>query len=161
MLERLARDKHSNLLQKSVNYGRKRFYSTAPVELRKKVLYDWHCRLEIQLSKRFLEKAAKTVKCFQSRKFAATSFPRKKLAERHLAERHLSERHLSERHLAKRHLSKRHLTERHLTERHLSKRHLSKRHLSKRHLSERHLSERHLSKRHERHLGRPRPYLET
>ncbi len=27
-LERLARDKHSSLLQRSVNYGRKRFYST-------------------------------------------------------------------------------------------------------------------------------------
>jgi hypothetical protein len=27
-LERLARDKHSSLLRKSVNYGRKKFYST-------------------------------------------------------------------------------------------------------------------------------------
>ncbi len=29
-LERLARDKHSSLLQKSVNYCRKKFYSTRP-----------------------------------------------------------------------------------------------------------------------------------
>ncbi len=29
-LERLARDKHSSLLQKSVNYGHKKFYSTSP-----------------------------------------------------------------------------------------------------------------------------------
>jgi hypothetical protein len=29
-LERLARDKHSSLLRKSVNYGRKKFYSTGP-----------------------------------------------------------------------------------------------------------------------------------
>jgi hypothetical protein len=28
MLERLARDKHSSLILKSVNYGRKKFYST-------------------------------------------------------------------------------------------------------------------------------------
>jgi hypothetical protein len=30
MLERLARGKHSSLLQKSVNYGCKKFYSTGP-----------------------------------------------------------------------------------------------------------------------------------
>jgi hypothetical protein len=30
-LERLARDKHSSLLRKSVNYGRKKFYSTGPL----------------------------------------------------------------------------------------------------------------------------------
>jgi hypothetical protein len=30
ILERLARDKHPSLLQKSVNYGRKKFYSTGP-----------------------------------------------------------------------------------------------------------------------------------
>ncbi len=29
-MERLARDKHSNLLRKSVNYTCKKFYSTAP-----------------------------------------------------------------------------------------------------------------------------------
>ena len=29
-LERLARDEHSSLLQKSVNYGRKKVYSTGP-----------------------------------------------------------------------------------------------------------------------------------
>jgi hypothetical protein len=29
-LKKLARDKHSSLLQKSVNYGRKIFYSTGP-----------------------------------------------------------------------------------------------------------------------------------
>jgi hypothetical protein len=28
MLEKLARDKHSSLLQKSVKYGQKRFYNT-------------------------------------------------------------------------------------------------------------------------------------
>jgi hypothetical protein len=31
-LDRLARDKHSSLLLKSVNYGLKRFYSTGPQE---------------------------------------------------------------------------------------------------------------------------------
>jgi hypothetical protein len=30
LLERLARDKHSSLLRKSVNYGRKKDYSTGP-----------------------------------------------------------------------------------------------------------------------------------
>jgi hypothetical protein len=30
MLERLAKVKHSSLLQKSVNYGRKKFFSTGP-----------------------------------------------------------------------------------------------------------------------------------
>ena len=30
MLERVARDKHSSLLQKSVNYGRKKFFEFAP-----------------------------------------------------------------------------------------------------------------------------------
>ncbi len=29
-LQRLARDKHSSLLRKSVNYDRKKFYSTGP-----------------------------------------------------------------------------------------------------------------------------------
>jgi hypothetical protein len=29
-LENLARDKHTNLLQKSVNYGHKKYYSTGP-----------------------------------------------------------------------------------------------------------------------------------
>jgi hypothetical protein len=29
-LEKLARDKHSSLLRKSVNYGRNKFYSTGP-----------------------------------------------------------------------------------------------------------------------------------
>jgi hypothetical protein len=29
-LERLARDKHSSLLQKFVNYGRKKFYRIVP-----------------------------------------------------------------------------------------------------------------------------------
>jgi len=29
-LERLARDKHSSLLRKYVNYGSKKFYSTGP-----------------------------------------------------------------------------------------------------------------------------------
>ncbi len=29
-LERLASDKHSSLLRKSVNYGRKKFYGLAP-----------------------------------------------------------------------------------------------------------------------------------
>jgi hypothetical protein len=29
-LERLAKDKHPRLLRKSVNYGRKKFYSTGP-----------------------------------------------------------------------------------------------------------------------------------
>ena len=29
-LERLARDKHSSLLRKSVNYGHKKFYNTSP-----------------------------------------------------------------------------------------------------------------------------------
>ncbi len=32
-LERLARDKHSSLLRKSVNYGSKKFYSTGPWQL--------------------------------------------------------------------------------------------------------------------------------
>ena len=32
MLERLARDKHSSLLQKSVNYDRKKLYITGPGE---------------------------------------------------------------------------------------------------------------------------------
>jgi hypothetical protein len=31
-LERLARDKHSCLLRKSVNYDRKKFYSAAPYQ---------------------------------------------------------------------------------------------------------------------------------
>jgi hypothetical protein len=30
MLERLAKDKHSSLLQKSVNYGRNKFYDIDP-----------------------------------------------------------------------------------------------------------------------------------
>ena len=29
-MERLAKDKHSSLLKKSINYGRKKFYSTGP-----------------------------------------------------------------------------------------------------------------------------------
>jgi hypothetical protein len=33
-LERLARDKHSSLLQKYVNYDRKRFYSTSPARVK-------------------------------------------------------------------------------------------------------------------------------
>ncbi len=34
-LERLARDKHSRLLRKSVNYSRKKFYRTGPYQLEK------------------------------------------------------------------------------------------------------------------------------
>jgi hypothetical protein len=37
MLERLAREKHSSLLQKSVNDGCKEFYSTGPSVMSKKI----------------------------------------------------------------------------------------------------------------------------
>ena len=33
-LEELAKDKHSSLLRKFVNYGRKKFYNTGPLSLR-------------------------------------------------------------------------------------------------------------------------------
>jgi len=36
-LKSLARDKHSSLLRKSVNYGRKKFYSTGPLRQEKYV----------------------------------------------------------------------------------------------------------------------------
>ncbi len=37
-LERLAKDKHSSLIQKSVSYGRKIFYSTGPRFVERKLL---------------------------------------------------------------------------------------------------------------------------
>ncbi len=37
-MERLAKGKHSSLLQKSVNYDRKKFYSTDPLGLNYKTL---------------------------------------------------------------------------------------------------------------------------
>ncbi len=38
-LERLARNKHTSLLRKSVNYGRKKFYSTGPWRQSHKNIY--------------------------------------------------------------------------------------------------------------------------
>jgi hypothetical protein len=53
-LERLARDKHSSLLLKSVNYGRNKFYSTGPWDWPRKTFYD-------RITKLFLRKL--NIKC--------------------------------------------------------------------------------------------------
>ncbi len=42
---RLARDKHSSLLQKSVNYDRKKFYSTGPWGQSHKTFLEYICLL--------------------------------------------------------------------------------------------------------------------
>ncbi len=48
-LERFTREKHSSLLQKSVNYGRKKFYSTGPRgELRSLINEDINDKQELK-----------------------------------------------------------------------------------------------------------------
>jgi hypothetical protein len=46
-LERLARDKHSSLLQTLINYGRKKFYNNGPRGLYHETYYGRNLRIPV------------------------------------------------------------------------------------------------------------------
>ncbi len=79
MLERLTRDKHSSLLQKSVNYGRKKFYSTGPRGVnplcwpRNQGKYSFYWLLSMSLA--FSTMLRRTCKCDLRLEMEITSHP--------------------------------------------------------------------------------------
>jgi hypothetical protein len=57
MLERLAKDKHYSSLQKSINYGGKKFYSTGPRAGQRSVARDYY-KFSVTKSCRSAQKSA-------------------------------------------------------------------------------------------------------